>query len=625
MVVDLPKPRLSRNSQNLQLSYELPHRIHVAKRYPLSSKNGSDIIIYGHDTGVRIVWRGGRPFKSPQRSTETKKRPNGAESKVISLDDDDEDMMEAPAFVDKPEFEADEEEYDPSQPYPRITQTLDLYFGAQILDIAVLPSSILKSEESPWKAFAQVRKSIVFAAACADNLVRLVTLPLTPPSPESKARNEFRSDFTLAHAGRGSWGEVVVNLLGHHKTPGGVSITAELADDGSTTESVSVIVASHSKEVKGSMLLHRVVIASSQSAIEPFQRILLAASAKAIAFNPSTSNQRCSHLLVADSSGACRIYDYKLLVTPLSTEDEPNAFVAEQGTWLLSLYPGFQNSKNQSMQHKNSYASYDRKLILDAQWVAEGKSIIALLGDGKWGVWDVEGAGPTASSSFLGGSGVTGGSLSTFAVSGNIDLGAKLRAVTSDQPSTSKFAPMTPATRKSTDMFSAKPSNLPVRGQISVYETSSSSVNNTSDDSIVFWIGDAFITVPSLSKYWNANAQKSRTGDSMFNGAKGGRMVLLENIDLQGERCSGIEQMPKSRPSSGLPTELIVLGEHRFTIISAGKPAPAFASSIASTRLAFAEKSYANDISMRELNVDDIDRALSRMGHGHTTKRKLIE
>ena len=71
-------------------SYETPHRIHDIAVYPFSSPNGSNIVIYGHDNGVRIIWRGGRPFR-PQSVPEDKSKTNGANADdVMVIDSDDE-------------------------------------------------------------------------------------------------------------------------------------------------------------------------------------------------------------------------------------------------------------------------------------------------------------------------------------------------------------------------------------------------------------------------------------------------------------------------------------------------------------------------------------------------------
>src|SRR5215469_11219659 len=81
MSSSLTKPLVRRRDDGLQLryspskmhtlfsaltiltrSYTLPHRVFAAKPYPVLSPNGSAIFIYGYENGIRIIWRGGRPF-----------------------------------------------------------------------------------------------------------------------------------------------------------------------------------------------------------------------------------------------------------------------------------------------------------------------------------------------------------------------------------------------------------------------------------------------------------------------------------------------------------------------------------------------------------------------------------
>lgn len=530
------------------------------------------------------------------------------------LDSDDE-APSSPAFVDKPEFEDEEEELDPSRPYPGIVQDLDLYFGADIIHIALLPNSVLKADGASWHVIDELKQKIVFTAVCADNVVRLVTLPLIPPSPASKSRPEFRSNFTQAHAGSGKWGETVIALGGHQKPSDAVAMTVVTSgsskhDQAKVHPGAHIIVASHSQKVTGSLLLHRVPISSPNLRIEPFQSILLASPAKCISFNPSLSIKRSSHLLVTDATGGCRIYDYSVLVKSSVVEEPADIVTPEQGTWLLSLYPGFQKSKAESQTPQlGAHAGFGRKTILDARWVAGGKAILILLSDGEWAIWDVEGVGPGASQGLLGRKGISGGSRSEFSLTGFIEA-SKSRVSGPPQITGSKFAPMTPSTRKSNDLFGSKVPPGPTRGQISVIDVPSASPSSPSEESIVFWLGDTFILIPNLSRYWAANARKSSNGTNLFNGAPGGRPIKLEGIDLQGERCSGIDQLVKTHVSTGLPSDILILGEHRFTIVSVGNVTSQFQ---VSTRNALVEKS----INIGELDVVGIDQALARMEKGN--------
>ena len=339
------------------------------------------------------MWRGGRPFKSPQEISNEAKNANGTKDAVISLDSDDEDTTTGEPFEDKPDFEEEEEDLDISNPFLGVLQDLDLYFGTDVLHLALLPVAALKADgHSDLEPFKQ---DLFFAAACADNNVRLVSLPLTPPSPASKERADFKSNFTLANAGNGKWGERVSILVGHQKPSDAVSMTVDLPlnakrqrtktdSQPSTADGSYIIVASHSREMTGLLLLYRVPITSSNAHLEPFQTIHLISPAKSIAFNPSLARRHSSQISLADATGAVRVYDYKLpLKSAVPDELDGESLAAEQGSWLLSLYAGFQGGSDD--ESIGNYAGFGRKTIIDAQWVSGGKAIIALFDDGEWG------------------------------------------------------------------------------------------------------------------------------------------------------------------------------------------------------------------------------------------------
>ena len=578
---------------------------------------------------MTIVWRGGRPFKPGQGSSAAAKKPNGTDDMVMILDSDDEGPS-TPSFEDKPEFEDVEEELDPSRPYPSIIQCLDLYFGTDVFHLALLPAPILKTEDASWPGVDTLKQKIVFTAACADNSVRLVTLPLTPPSPLSKSRDDFRTSFTAANAGNGKWGETVVILGGHQKPSNGVSMTVELPSqeakgDPRSTASAGphLIVASHSREVTGLLLLFRVPILSRNAHFEPFQRLYLASPAKSIAFNPALTDPPANQLLVADSTGACRIYDYKLLSNIAPTDDPASHPVAERGTWLLTLYPGFQKQSEAASQSIGAHAGFGRKTIVDADWVSNGRAIIVLLEDGEWGVWDIEGVGPGAPRGFIGRQGIKGGSLSQFSLTGFIEGSRALRSM-APQTSSSKFAPMTPGTRKTVDLFGNRDMNGPARGQISIVEVPSTSATKAAEESIVLWLGESYTVISSLSKYWAAAKTSGRANP--FSGTPGAPMIKLEKIDLHGERCSGIEQIAKSSAplgsSTALSSEIIVLGERRLLILSVGKQSPL---TRGDKRMALVE----TNANGGDLDVVGIDQALARMEGRDSSelfgKRKLLQ
>ncbi|PBP19997.1 hypothetical protein BUE80_DR009137 [Diplocarpon rosae] len=613
MAASFSQPRVSRTPQTVQLSYELPHRVHTAKAYPVLSSNGSTVILYGHENGVTLVWRGGTNFKPQQEASSHQDTNGGSKSDVVLLDSDGEEDSAKTPFEDKPEFEASEEEQNPSRPYPNVIQELDLCFGTDVLHLAILPSSFLKVDGSSWCAIEPLRQKIIFAASCADNSVRLVTLPLNPPSPASKARPELRNDFTLSNAGRGTWGETVTFLSGHQKSSDGVSMTVDFvgAAPDSGHPDPQIVIASHSREVTGFLLLWRVQLRLLSKPVEPFQSICLSSPAKSITFNPSLSRKYASHLLVAEASGACRIYDYKLLTR--TNEDISEAPPAEQGTWLLSLYTGFQNPKSDpEASQRGIHVGFGRKTIVDANWVSGGRAIIVLLNDGEWAVWDIEGVGPNAPQGLLGRQGIKGGSKSEYSLTGYIDGAVKSRPSGLPQITSSRFVPMTPGTRKSVDPFSGRSSG-PLQGHISVVEIRLSSTATVPEESVLFWLGTTYAIIPNLAKYWAANAQKSGGSGSLFHGPAGARMIKLESVNLQGERCSGVDQVLKPLSSTGgLSTEILVLGEHRLTLLVSGTPPreQTFEKSI--SRLALVEKST----NVGELDVMGIEQALACMENG---------
>ncbi|KAI1000498.1 hypothetical protein K3495_g7696 [Podosphaera aphanis] len=555
MALSLNEPRVKNSAQGLILSYELPQRTYTVTAHPIESSNGSIAILHGHQYGVRITWRGGKHFKH-QAETATHIQ-NGASNSIILIDSDDETP---PATHEiEAEFEDEEEEYKPSLPYPGIRQFLDLSLGSSVLQIAVLPPSVLKSDQ-----FA-LKNRIVFVAACSDFSVRLITLPLTPPSPSSKSRSDLGTDLASANAGHGKWGEKITILNGHNRPSDGVSLTID-----SSSSDPHYIIASHSREVNGRLLLWRYSLQSQLSHVEPFQSIFLASPAKSISFNPSPSNS--NYLLVAETAGACRIYDFN------DSKSQPTAqdgLAATQGNWLLSLFTGFKIAQADSLP-LGTHARFGRKAIVDAQWISNGRAIIVLLDDGEWGVWDVECSGSGVPQSFVNCQGIKGGSISEYSFTGFIHSTNKSYK-TGPLQNVSKFAPMTPGTRKSIDPFTMQSAEA-ASGQIFVMEMPSSSSTIYTDEAVLLRLGETYALIPSVSKFSAAQGGKE-SSSNLFGGDTGGRIINLAGIDLQGERCSAVSLIPSKRGkfANALLPDVVILGEHRFLILNSNKfPAQSF-------------------------------------------------
>ncbi|KAI2635650.1 hypothetical protein GGS26DRAFT_550058 [Hypomontagnella submonticulosa] len=580
-------PRVRRTAQNTQYTYNLTRRIHTVQTYPVLSPQGATILLYGHENGVTIVWRGGRRFKpevakEPERGPKTKQNGKPPADVVMIIDSDEDDAAptgNGAPFVDQPKFE---EALDEDAPYPEITQTLDLEFGTAVLHLAALPITPCTPEDAGWGGADILKEKIVFAASCATREVFLITLPLVPPSPASKARAELQENLLAGKAGNGKWGETMTLLAGQMKGSDSLAMTwvrSKAASERSkSTErpqsesrpSPRVVVAAHSPEASGALRLWDVPLGHSSKAgrpIEPFQIEFLPRPLTSISFNPTYSTQ----LLCNASPDAVRIYDYS--ISSITPDDLSEGPFPSQGSWLISLYPPF------------ARPSSSRKPVLAASWILHGRAIIVLLADGQWGIWDIDGAGPHQSPSLLGkpGSGIRGDALTEFNVQGYVEGTSPLRNPASQRTSGggSDFVPMTPHSRRDALLTTPGPERLaPVKGGITVTPLPVSA-STSGDESVALWIGGAehIFVIPGVYKYWDALAQ-SRSGAgglNPFSGAQPTRMVRLNDLSvgLMGERCTSVGAIVRfpenggsdSSINEGLPVELLVCGEARVVIV----------------------------------------------------------
>jgi hypothetical protein len=143
----------------------------------------------------------------------------------------------------------------------------------------------------------------------------------------------------------------------------------------------------------------------------------------------------------------------------------------------------------------------------------------------------------------------------------------------------------------------------------------SSSPTSPSEESVLFWLGETFTIIPNLSKYWAANAGK-KSGPGPFTGTPGTRAIKIDNVDLQGERCSAVVQISKS--STGAHPDIVIVAEHRLVILSTGKPVRQ-----SEGRMVLVDKST-NGASSGELDVVGIEQALARMENGMDVRRKIF-
>ncbi|POR39672.1 Flap endonuclease 1 [Tolypocladium paradoxum] len=574
-------PRIRRTAQNTQFTYNLSRRINDVQTYPVQSPQGATIMVYGHENGVTLVWRGGRRFRPPKKQASPKEKQNGtSEDAVMIIDSDDDEppakSQSTPKFEDKPQFEDVAEQ----TPFPGIIQTLDLTLGTAVLNVAVIPMDPCTAQAAATGDVPILAEKMVFAVSCVTSDVYVITLPLTPPSPESKARQELRSDLLAGKAGSGAWGESLVLLGGQLKHSDRLAMNLIKPKSAERQgKPARAVVAACSKQASGTLLLWDVPLdpkAKPGRPLEPFQTEYLPNPLISISFNPTHATQ----LLAVSPHQAVRIYDFAISSLP----PDPDAVgpFPSQGSWLLSLYQPF------------ARPSASRKPILDAAWISHGRAVFALLADGMWGIWDVDGASPTSSGAAISNrlkSGVRGAALTAFSISGYVEGTGSLRSVATQQKEsqTGEFAPMTPHTRR---QAAASLSTATALDRLSTVHGGVRTVvlapigKSLQDESLVLWVGgqEHVCVIPAVSKFWDSQLRKGAGGGvNLFSGAQPTRMVKLRDLStgLLGERCCGASLVVGPRQhgeqvdlDGGLAVDVVIQGESRIVVVRQGEDGP---------------------------------------------------
>lgn len=575
-----------------------------------------------------MVWRGGRWFSALKATgaPEKKKADNtGGDDAVMIIDSDEDDAPEAQPTQEETsyEFSPEEREVDPSSPFEEVLRQIDVPLGSRVLDLAV-PRVLPEGERSPLDPFPPVLKNtIVVSAVLSDLSTRVVFLPLVPPHPTQTDPKSWRIQVMTIDGG-----------VTHQDIPRGVTLTftcQESEQDQGLRKSRSrvgssgrwdLLVATHSAEGSGVLLLHRIPILDGagqnyQLSEEDLvsQRRLLPAPALTIAFNPSMyPSTRHSTLLVAFHSGCVKLYScfsVKKTGPPrrASMPQEDYETTEIEGRWLISLYPGFEQGPGLPR----------RKTIIDADWVLGGRAVMVLLVDGEWGVWDIEGAGPgTTKGPLLRQSsmqGVTGGSLTVYAVSGRIMTPMSSSQSQSEADQRPRFAPMTPSTKRVREdtllkgsMSTASPS---LRGEISVFQTNSAQ-DALPDESILLRHGCQSAVIPSLLSLWRSAVRATGT----FDASNRCRVSPFQDVNLMGENLQAIGHLlapaRRSRAAERQSFDVLVAAEHQIMIL-----APRLTASAEALTHQTAEKATTETDQMMlrrgELDVEGMGRLLNGM------------
>ena len=503
-------------------SYDLPHRLHAAKVYPLTAPDASTVIVYGHENGVRVIWR---------HSSRAQER-----REAVELHHAD------PVHI------------------------VDVSTGgSEALRIAFppLPSELNHDTKNIPKLLFE---KIVIAVACSDCNIRIVSLPLLPPQSQNAPDQVL---LVSGEHGHQSLPNCIAVTFTPHLSPGGTNGTKGTANHplkqttsypeaGSSSNQSSaqailswdLLVASHSSDFSGRLIIHR--LPCDQSTFEnfgifcgPCDEYRLPSPAVSVSFSsalyPSPYHSR---LLVAEGQGAIRIMQY----TP-QIANEP---------WLASLYTDFDSP---------SYAGLPRrKFVLDSRWLLGGKVIIVLMSSGEWGIWDIENAGPQVAKNIL--------QTQNFTVTSRLvsDSWVQVKAAKSTMSSmntnstTSGLAPMTPSTRTSrkVTLFSSTQQQLQrrsLRGGISVIASSNVSSSRADDETVLFWHGTNIVTIPSFFAYWQ---NQVRSSGNLYGSGSTGEIQSINNVQFRGEEMNEVSLSPGSNR-----LEIVIAAERRLLVVAA--------------------------------------------------------
>ena len=563
---------------------------------------------------------------------------------IIDSDDEGLPSKRPEPYINDATFEDDEEEYNPREPYLPIIQDLDLPLGAAVLHLS-FPQLPRHDPRHDFDSFPRLPyEKLVVAISCSDFSIRLVILPLTPPSLRSKARLEVQNNISLVLPGHGIWGEQVFmasGTSGHQSLPKGISMTFTPQQTGVTARATSeghpgnemdvstmviskspgrqlkgedtadhgwdLLVASHSSDLSGLLLVHRFPISADGLGIDvdsadysvPWRSQMLPSPAVSIQLCPSTqSTIYPRRVLVAEGNGPVKLFD------------------CDKSSWLISLHPGLEFSSSNKVRGRT---------VLDTKWVLGGKAILVLLSDGEWGIWDFAPVGPGAKRDTDKINGISGGIPTSFSLGGWIRAPSATRSFVKSSKGHSqigsKLAPMTPGTRKARQeaLFegSHRPCTHALRGGISVYPSGKAVGGREDDETVLLWHGDTSVIIPSLLTHWQ---NKIKGSGNLFGTSPNGQTREINIVGLNGEFCSSVvlflthEQPLQRGVRASSEQDLLVTGERSLVVLAAplvepstpAVPYPRALSTLADQQL----------LARGKLDVNGMDRILNEMSNG---------
>jgi hypothetical protein len=587
-------------------SYLLPHRIHSAHVYPVTAPNGSTLIIYGHERGLRVLWRGGRRRRE-SRATRT----NGTWSDTIDLtgggDDEDDNSATAVQQRQAPDdrFEAAEEEQDADCPFAAIIQHLDIDLGTADKPKGALRVAVptINPTAVPVKL---LRTTAIVAVACADGKVVVLSIPLLPPADAEtdQALTEIaQSTIKLQETGPVP-ADIAVKYLPSEQQP--LAARHEEDVDGHLLiASVSRALHVWSVEVTGDIIL-----AISHDKL--LRRAALPAVGMRVSFHPSN---RHAQLLVTDVSGTARIYDPHGSDTPYRRPGSSDSMLSNPvtpsitGKWLMTYHAPY-CSDQETQQISAAFAR--RKSILAAKWALSGNAILVLLENGEWGLWDLATQSP-------------GKRAEEFALRGFLDTASHTEVAEplKQKKGMSKLAPMTPNTRKTKaeQLFTGAPKTPGVapRGGISI--TAKNTRTGPVDESVVLWYNHDIYSINSLQSFYQRSCSNSGAGGlgSLYSPG----LTHITDIKLHNEEVTSISQFSSSTTGvangqMNTPRDLLISTERHAIIVQSlpSKPSKNLFQQKLTERPAAVDRDQ-HMLDAGNLDLNGMDRLLDSMAGGN--------
>ncbi|ETN41308.1 uncharacterized protein HMPREF1541_03243 [Cyphellophora europaea CBS 101466] len=584
------------------LSYPVPHHIYDAHVYPRKSSNGSIVIVYGNESGLRVVWYAGRKFKPPA-STAPKVNGHGKDDPmVIDLESDD----DAPEPSKKVEFEEEVDEIDPSAPYYGVLRSLDIPLGSAALQLAVPNAHEEVSDSLP----TILRDHIVVTAACADYTIRAVVVPLDPPSPDITDSSKcvlqvLKLPIASAHQ------ELISSIAITCTTEGEDDSEEQLPD----TQALkwSFLVASTSASGSGLLVVHQIFVKGNKLTDASLLRRATLRSpmmTAKIAFNNALPPaERHSTLLVTIPDSPCvKVYQVfppkvrhrrgSAATTDSASTSRSVTSASAGGKFLVTLLPEFQTSRKDEVVR--------RKRVLDAKWISAGRAVVALLEDNEWGIWDLEAAGPAANEGVIRGqnniTGIVGGGWTKFAVKGAFS--AKTKGPKDKQDARLK---------DQEDLHRASFGTIcvsPVAGR-------------RNDDSVVLRTDNQAQFISSIATYWKSRA----TGKGALQPYD--RATILPNLRAGGEDITSIAILPEL-PNEYRPASFDVQSTPNFLISTSSRLILHVAPLAEPEQFKEEEETnaYSGEQTLLEsgnLDLDGVDRYLEDMQKSQTAPQQTFQ